>query len=375
MEISETYWSNFRNLKPRRLSWCSGLNLLTGKNGSGKTNMLEALNIACGWGTFNNASLRELCKWDSEESVTSGNIDIFCEAHGEEKIRSEISISSRVSARINMERVSFSELRAHIPALCFLPGDMNLIDGSPAIRRVFLDKLCSSLSVPYAKRLSDYKRLVRHRIKLLRIGKSPDITSELMSSIGSWIWSVRSSVIKMLNEYILNECSLTLSNFPIKLILKPGGIDGSSDYFSCTPNIIKSKFFERLKLLSEREMKAKVSLAGPHRDDISILVHRGKEVEAGILSRGQKRRAVVSLLLASGRIMESKLKRRPIFFLDEIFSELDEEARQLVAGALFDTGWQIFASSADSTLSNWSGKVYELKEGDVVLSNDCLKRC
>jgi len=367
MEISETYWRNFRNLKPRRLSWCSGLNLLTGKNGSGKTNMLEALNIACGWGTFYNAGLRELRTWDSGENATSGNINIICEALGEEKFRSEIIISSRVSARTNKERVSFSELRSRIPALCFLPGDMNLIDGSPAIRRVFLDKLCSALSIPYAKRLSDYKRLVRHRIKLLRMGKSPDITSELMSSIGSWIWSVRLSVVKMLNGYVSNQESSILSAFPIKISLKPGGTPENSDEFSCASNITKIKFLECLDLHSEREIKSKIALTGPHRDDISISIKRDKEVKAGIQSRGQKRRTVVSLMLASGRIMESKLKRKPIFFLDEIFSELDEEARHLVAGALYDTGWQIFATSAENTLSNWRGKVYELKEGDVVI--------
>ena len=219
MYIHETYWKNFRNLKPRRLIWCSGLNLFTGKNGSGKTNTLEALNLACGWGSFYNARTMELRAWCSEHET--GNIEILCDAFGEEQIISEISVSSRISVRMNKEKTSFSEMRTRIPALCFLPGDMNLIDGTPGIRRAFIDKLCALISIPYAKRLSDYKRLVRHRIKLLNMGKSPDVTSQLISSFGSWIWSVRRSAVKLLNDNITLESSLSaLSPFPLRVKLK-----------------------------------------------------------------------------------------------------------------------------------------------------------
>ena len=373
MQISDTYISNFRNLKPRRLRWCLGLNLLTGINGSGKTNMLEALNVACGWGSFYNASATELRTWDTRAiEGKTGNIEIFCEAVGEEQVSVEISISSRISAKVNKERVSLSELRTYIPALCFLPGDMNIIDGTPAVRRVFVDKICTILSIPYAKRLSDYKRLIRHRIKLLRIGKSPTVTSHLISSIGSWIWSIRSSVVKMLNEYVSIEGSSKLSPFPLKLSHKPGGNAENNETYEEAPRITKSDLLERLEFYSERELKVKAPLAGPHRDDILISVSGNKEKHLGALSpasalsRGQKKRAVVSLLLASGRILQSRLKRKPIFLLDEVFSELDEEARHIVATALYETGWQIFASSAENNLSDWRGKVFNLCDGYVV---------
>ena len=369
MQITETHWNNFRNLKPRRLTWCSGLNLLTGRNGSGKTNMLEALNLICGWGSFYNAGSAELRTWNSE---SSGATEISCNALGEEHIRTEISISSRISAKMNKERVSFSELRTHIPALCFLPGDMNLIDGTPGTRRYFIDKLCTMLSVPYAKRLSDYKRLTRHRIKLLRVGKSPNITSHLLSSIGSWIWSVRSRVVKMLDEYVSIEGSSTLSPFPLKIMHKPGGLADNEDNCMDTANEIKDKFMERLEFYSERELKAKIPFVGPHRDDILISIRNCKDnnfeklLPAEVQSRGQKRRTVLSLILASGRILELKIKRKPLFLLDEIFSELDSDARQLVADALFSTGWQIFATSAENNISNWQGEVYKIEDGNIV---------
>jgi DNA replication and repair protein RecF len=347
---------------------------LTGRNGAGKTNMLEALNLICGWGSFYNAGVKELYTWNSEKiGKKSGNIEIYCKASGEDRIESEILISSRISARVNKERVSFTELRSHIPAICFLPGDMNIIDGSPGIRRVFIDKLCSMLSIPYAKRLSDYKRLVRHRIKLLRMGKSPDITTQLISSLGSWIWSIRESVINMLDEYVSIKSSSKLSPYPLRIKHKPGGIPENIE--GCVkPQITKSEFIERLEFYSEREQKAKIPFVGPHRDDIMISVSGNKDkfsderCSASILSRGQKRRAVISLLLASGQVLELKLKRKPIFLFDEIFSELDDEAKQIIVHALIDTGWQIFASSAESAISllNCQGKVYNLSDGDIL---------
>ena len=134
-------------------------------------------------------------------------------------------------------------------------------------------------------------------------------------------------------------------------------------------NTMKDKFMEKLKFYSERESKAKIPFVGPHRDDILISVY-GNKGDAdfsplSVLSRGQKRRSVISIILASGRVMELKIKRKPLLLLDEVFSELDEYGRQLVADALYDTGWQVFAASAENMLSNWKGKVYELKDGDI----------
>jgi DNA replication and repair protein RecF len=345
---------------------------LTGKNGSGKTNTLEALNLICGWGSFYNAKANELRTWNYEQNERrSDSVEIGCKAFGEETIQNEISISSRISAKMNKERVSFSELRTHIPALCFLPGDMNLIDGTPSIRRIFIDKLCSMLSIPYAKRLSDYKKLVRHRIKLLRTGKSPNITSHLLSSIGSWIWSIRKSVVRMLNENISIEGTSLLSPFPLKVNFKHGGMSDYAAYCQNSLSVTKENFMENLELCSQRELKAKVPLIGPHRDDSLITISGNKEnfsdelSPADVLSRGQKRRVVVSLLITAGKILEAKLKRKPLFFLDEIFSELDDEARQIVATTLYNTGWQIFATSADNTIQNWQGNIYKLYNGEI----------
>lgn len=345
MRIAETSWINFRNLKPRRLEWRSGLHLLCGNNGSGKTNILEALNLMCGWGSFGGAKTRDLITFGSDK-----NAIISAEIIGEESFSVELSISSRVSMRVSKERQSCSELRMRLPALCFLPCDMNMIGGSPSIRRMFIDKLCALLSAPYAKRLSDYKRLLRHRVKLLRAGRDPEVTSHLMCSIGSWIWSVRKSVVAMLDENISAEIS------PVPLEIKLKGVVVGTDFPKS-----KDDFAEVLRACSDMERRTKIPLVGPHRDDLAV-TSDGKDA---FFSRGQKRRATIEMIIASGRVIEKKLRRKPIFLLDEISSELDSEGRRIVADALFETGWQIFAASAENSFDNWNGEVLEIKDGEA----------
>jgi DNA replication and repair protein RecF len=176
----------------------------------------------------------------------------------------------------------------------------------------------------------------------------------------------------MLDEYVSVEGASTLSPYPLRIKLKAGGMPEDEENCMETIHILRDKFMERLEFYSERETKAKIPFVGPHRDDILISIRNCKgnnfneSLPADVLSRGQKRRAVLSIILASGRILERKLKRKPLFLLDEVFSELDEEARQIVADALFNTGWQIFAASAENTISNWQGEIYNLKDGEIV---------
>ena len=106
-----------------------------------------------------------------------------------------------------------------------------------------------------------------------------------------------------------------------------------------------------------------IPLVGPHRDDLLIL--RGTREAAGSLSRGQKRRASVALMLAAGQAVEDRLKRKPLLLLDEVASELDEEGRSLVVESLQETGWQTFATAADQVVSAWPGKTWRVDTGEI----------
>jgi DNA replication and repair protein RecF len=164
MKIAETAWKSFRNLEPRRQEWCPGLNVILGPNGSGKTNLLESLNVLCGWGPFEGGKISSLVAWDSAE----GRALLAGRAEGERDVEVEVRVGARTSLRAGNEKVTHSALRSLLPSLSFLPGSVGLLDGPPGGRRFFLDKLCALCSPLYARRLAEYKQLVRHRTSLLR---------------------------------------------------------------------------------------------------------------------------------------------------------------------------------------------------------------
>jgi DNA replication and repair protein RecF len=117
----------------------------------------------------------------------------------------------------------------------------------------------------------------------------------------------------------------------------------------------------------EHERRAKMVLVGPHRDD--LLFSCGGRPASLALSRGQKRRVVMAVILAAGQLIEEKLRTKPILILDDIAAELDAEGRELMGSALVRTGWQVFASAAGASFAplgeTSGGAVWRVQAGRI----------
>jgi DNA replication and repair protein RecF len=361
MRLTETAWRYFRNLEPRHQEWCPGLNVVTGPNGSGKTNLLESLNVLCGWGAFEGRKLSSLAAWDSAD----GRAFLAGRASGEREVGVEVRIGARASLRAGDEKVTHSGLRALLPSLSFLPGDVGLLDGPPGVRRFFLDKLCALCSPLYARRLAEYKQLVRHRAALLRPGRggqnvaaalpssaSPSLASPSfratavpLARLGGWIRDARRGAAALLAKEFASDAGNGLLPCPVELSLSLQGTCGVAD---------AAEDMERALAASlERERRAGMVLVGPHRDDLFFFC-RGRPASLA-LSRGQKRRVVMAAILAAGRLIEWKLRLKPILILDDVAAELDAEGRELAGLAFAGTGWQVFAAAADTSAAPFAG--------------------
>ena len=303
-------------------AWSPGINLILGRNGAGKTNLLEALSIITGWGAFGKTS--GVVSWQNQ----TRRAYIGAEISGEESLTVSAEISSRISLRLNDKSVSFTELRTYVPSVLFLSGSLSLIDGPPSARRMFVDRLCALFVPPFAKWLADFKSVFRARSLMLRQGKNHSVTDEAYCRLGGWIMNTRRAALGEL----------------VKMI-PPGKL--SLDFVPAM-NAPGSEYLREMSAAnSERERYAQRPLFGPGYDDLVITVADTGRPASESLSRGQKRRLVLYLLLTAGRLIAERMGREPVLLLDDITAELDREGREFAYRKLEAAGWQVFLTAPE----------------------------
>ena len=317
---------NFRNLRPDlKVEWDPGINLILGRNGSGKTNLLESLSILSGWGAFGRTG--NIITWGSNIPRSFAGAEVS----GEETFTLNAEISSRISLRLNGKAITSTDLRLSVPSILFLTGNTNLIDGSPSGRRLFIDRLCSLFYPPYAKRLAEFKFIMRTRTALLRQRKSPDRTSIPFCQLGGYIMDRRRDTVRQLMELIPEG--------KFKLSLLPDLKVSWEEYLH-----------EALRQHSWRELQAFRPIDGPSYDDMIITVDGRPASEA--LSRGQKRRMILYIIITAGKLIALKLKRNPVLLFDDLTAELDSEGREFVYRELVKTKWQIFITAPEKPFAS-----------------------
>ena len=326
MRFDYTLVSDFRNLTMNkspvlRVKWEPGINLILGRNGSGKTNLLETLSILSGWGAF--TKTRNVIAWGKHNARLSAHLS------GEEDFTLSADISSRTSIRMNDKAVSFTDLRLYLPSIIFLTGSVNLIDGSPSSRRLFIDRLCSLFYPPFAKRLAEFKYIARSRTALLRQGKSPDVTLIPFCKLGGWIMDMRREVVSVLMK-MLPENKFVIEFMP--------AINVSGEEY-LTDMLAKN---------SRRESFALHPLDGPNYDELSIIMADTHRPAIESLSRGQKRRLILYMIITAGKLIALKLKREPVLLFDDLTAELDSDGRDFAYTKLNETKWQIFITAPEN---------------------------
>ena len=355
MGFSRVRFNNFRNIEPREIKWSPGLNLLTGANGSGKTNILEGINIIAGWGPLERGTrTASLPTWNSGSEVVqlTGQLD------GPFGDIIQVRIEGRASMRFNEKQLSAAELRWKTPVLSFLPNDMAILEDSASYRRRMLDMLLAILIPAYAMRLHEYRRGVRQKAAMLKRGVPTRIVDRALEPHAVWIWRMRQKAVELLSECLAELGGLV----PVKVDLKlsRGGAGFCSDE--------EEDYRRGLAENESREQLLKVCLTGPHRDDLAITVKGMPAAEA--LSRGYRRRTAIALMLASSDGVRRKLGKEPVLLLDEVTAELDEEGRGVLFAALAARRTQAFAATAEPFIGGFPGAVYSVSEGRVDLKNE-----
>jgi DNA replication and repair protein RecF len=336
MYFSGTYFHNFRNIGAEKRKWPLGFNMISGPNGSGKTNFIEGLNILSGWGPLDKSSrIANLIRRGEkgEELKTS----LWGRVEGEESAEIFVSMRTRYQLKCDGKTIGASEMRRKIPVLTFLPAHMSLIGGGASYRRRLLDITGALVYMEYARILHDYRTVLRQKAVLLKKRRETKAADRILASLGSWLWESRGEILRMIESEIKKFAPLLKGKVDFFFVRGGGGID----------EVPSEDFIKSLEAAKDREKGSGIPLVGPQRDDIRI--DCGGIGASAALSRGQGRKLVAALILAAAQVVERCLARKPVLLFDEIYSELDAEGREYMIDALVSTGCQVFAATAEAS--------------------------
>lgn len=314
---------NFRNHAETKLAFTGNINILTGGNGEGKTNILEAVFYLTSGRSHRTARDAELLRWGEEDFAVKAEVE---QRIGKSLIEIYYS-SSRNAKRIKVggvEQKKLSDLIGKVNAVIFAPEDLYLIKGGPAERRRFLDFAASQANPQYFFYLQKYHQVLQQRNRLLKIiaaGKSKtdalEVWDEQLIEYGRQVTARRLRIIDVLQE-ILQPVHARLTD------------DVESVRIAYLPTVNTGTQFadnmrSKLKAARRDELNRGYTLFGPHRDDFTLTINN---INARIYaSQGQQRTAVLSLKLAEVEFIRLEKKEYPILLLDDVMSELDDRRR------------------------------------------------
>lgn len=356
MKLKSLHVQNFRNLN-KRFEFSNNVNLVIGDNGLGKTNLLEAISffssgksfrtskeISCvniGGKDYTQGTMRLSGKFENSLG-NSLNLEVIIE-----KIEtSRGNIRSKKILKINKNKVRRSKFVGNFFGIAFSPDTVDLVRGTPSVRRNELDDYLSILNLEYFDFITEYKKVVRNRNKLLDDwfeGKSD--TQQLkfwtakLIELGAKIIYIRDNFLNSVNPLIQELALDVYNNDKINLLVKYESKFNSGR----TQKEIRKVFKEKIVANIEKEKRAGLTLYGPHREDFSFILNGNDLREFG--SRGQQRLGALLFKLAQWEFLYRKKGFTPILLLDDIFSELDNTVIKKVQRLILDWDSQIILTA------------------------------
>ncbi|UIK05694.1 DNA replication/repair protein RecF [Neorhizobium galegae] len=348
--LSRLKLTDFRNYAEAALPLDGRHVVLTGENGAGKTNLLEAVSfLSPGRG------LRRAVLSDVTRVGAAGGFTIFADIDG---MDGEVSIGTGIEPgegesvtrklRINgTPAKSTEELSDHLSVLWLTPAMDGLFTGASSDRRRFLDRLVLSLDPAHGRRASDFERAMRSRNRLLSEGRfDPSWLSAIeaqMAGLGIAMAAARQEMLGLLRTLSANSGE---TPFPSPVLTLEGFMDGAMDRPAAD---LEDDYLGMLRNGRGRDAAAGRTLDGPHRSDL-LVRHREKDMEAARCSTGEQKALLIGLVLAHARLTADMTGYAPILLLDEIAAHLDQGRRAALFDLVHGLGGQSFMTGTDRSM-------------------------
>ena len=356
MKIDSLSLMNFRNYETLNISF-GDLNIIYGLNGSGKTNIIEAIYTLALTKSFRINNDKVMIKKGKIKAKIKGNV---LKNGDENTFGVEISNDGKVVTINGEKQDKVSDYVSRINVILFNPSDTRLIDESPMIRRKMLNIEISQIYKEYLVILTNYQRILKQRNFYLRgmyvngsyTNTYLDILTKKLIEYGSIICKYREKFVDNINKYIASNYEKIFGSGTLKI-----------RYVSTFKNKSEDDLIKRYKDNYQKELSVGKTLEGIHHDDIVFVLDNNNLKEWG--SEGQRKNAIISFKLAEINVVNEIKEYYPILILDDLFSELDKEKVTNLLGML-DRNVQTFMTTTD--LKNISKKV--IKDAKKFKVND-----
>ncbi|TFB75249.1 DNA replication/repair protein RecF [Cryobacterium glaciale] len=354
MRVTHLSLTDFRNYATAEVGFVPGPNLIVGRNGQGKTNLVEALGFLSTLSSHRVSNDKAMIRAGQDAGIIRARLE-----YNDRDILAEVQLNrtGQNRAQVNRSVIKPRDLPRYFSSVVFAPEDLALVRGDPSGRRKFLDQLLVLRTPRLAAVLSDYDRVLKQRNTLLKSVRASgvrgnqlstlDIWDERLVEFGSEIIDERAKLVQQLGEplraayrAVVDEdhgpalvASLSILGADEDADLSVDNSAASTAAAGSVESTTNEIFRAALAGLRKRELERGITLAGPHRDDLVFMLN--SLPAKGYASHGESWSFALSLKLASAALLrQDSAVGDPVLILDDVFAELDLDRRARLASAI-----------------------------------------
>ncbi|AFY41012.1 DNA replication/repair protein RecF [Nostoc sp. PCC 7107] len=372
MYLKTLHLRQFRNYQEQRVEFNAAKTILVGNNAQGKSNLLEAVELLATLRSHRMARDRDLIKDGTDFAQINASLE---RDTGSSDLNLTLRRNGRRSVAINGEIVRRQmDFLGVLNAVQFSSLDLELVRGSPEIRRNWLDTLLIQLEPVYAHILHQYNQVLRQRNAFLKKNQDSAISTQ-HSELALWdaqLATTGTRVIRRRDRAIQRLAPIAAAWH--------ASISGSTEVLEIkySPNIplaqnqpeeVQQAFLQKIQHRAVAELYRGTTLVGPHRDEVELTINQTPARQYG--SQGQQRTLVLALKLAELQLIEEVVKEPPLLLLDDVLAELDPYRQNQLLDAIQDRFQTLITTTHLSSFdAQWlnSSQILFVKAGEIFMN-------
>ena len=385
MHVARLSLTDYRNYARAELDLGPGATVLVGRNGQGKTNLVEAIGYLATLGSHRVTGDQALIRAGADAAIVRALL-----THGDRELLVELQLNRQGAnrAQLNRSPVKTRELPRYAHSVLFAPEDLAIVRGEPSVRRRMLDELLVQRTPRLAGVMADYERVLRQRNSLLKSARARGLAADKLTTLDIWDERLVALGSELIDQRLALMAELAdplaaayrsivdADHAPgLRPVLSIDGADPDDERDERDGLEVaerpdgadtRTRFTEALRLLRPKELERGVTLAGPHRDDVVLLLNAMPA--KGYASHGESWSFALSLRLASAELLRrDSTTGDPVLVLDDVFAELDRLRRERLAVAI--AGFEqvlVTAAVLEDVPEPLIARVVHIEAGEIV---------